>query len=286
MRKGAGLFLFVSDLLFPGRCLACEKILRAPGTGTPLILPAGWPEETVEFLRIDFSYRILGPLSICARLLCPDCWLSLVPASTAVFTGCGGMVPIITPFITDDLLLRVVKYLKFEYGRAAVVPLAWWIASALKRYSSGINSARTVILPVPLYRGRRTARGYNQAELLASEVASILSVRVETGVLKRTKKTKPQSKLQPDRREVNVEGAFTVSRPELIIDKDIILIDDLITTGETVKACIKALHESFLSPIMVLAAGRSGRKQYLEMMGEDLQARLPSEAGPNLIYIG
>lgn len=74
------MFSFVADLLFPGVCLSCERGLSAPGDDFFRALPGGWPEEAPDFFRTDFFHTVLGPLKVPARILCVDCWLSLVPA--------------------------------------------------------------------------------------------------------------------------------------------------------------------------------------------------------------
>ncbi|MBN2184393.1 MAG: ComF family protein [Candidatus Krumholzibacteriota bacterium] len=162
-----------------------------------------------------------------------------------------------TPFITNDLLLRVIRFLKFESGRTAVPLLSWWIAASIERYDRSLVASDAAVVPIPLHRVRRIERGYNQAELIAREVASILRIKVDKYLLRRKKKTKPQSKLSASGRRLNVEKAFTAEKDDLRPGRDIILIDDLITTGETARACVRALQEVSLSAVMVAAAGRS-----------------------------
>jgi ComF family protein len=110
---------------------------------------------------------------------------------------------------------------------------------------------------VPLHRARRRERGYNQATLLAREVAGRLGLEVEPGMLTRPRGTRSQSTLEPEERAANVAGAFRLERPGLAEGRDIVLVDDLVTTGETSRACLASLREGAPASVAVLCAGRA-----------------------------
>jgi len=113
-----------------------------------------------------------------------------------------------------------------------------------------------VLVPVPLHPRRERARGYNQAALLAYGVAGHLGLEVEEGFLARVRHTQSQSTLSAGERGDNVRGAFAL-RPGGARDPvRIVLVDDLVTTGETVSACAHALTEARPVSLAVLAAGR------------------------------
>lgn len=100
-----------------------------------------------------------------------------------------------------------------------------------------------VIIPVPLHWRRRWKRGYNQAEIIAEGVSVSLGVPVCGDILKRTRSTKTQVKLETTEKSTNVEGAFSATFREGI--GHILLIDDVFTTGSTLTACFWALREVF-----------------------------------------
>lgn len=169
-------------------------------------------------------------------------------------------IPLNAPFLINEILLDVVRYLKFGGGRTAAEPLSWWMARALKASLSGsCTAARAgpLLLPVPLHPARRRERGYNQAGLLAGAVASRLGLRTEPRALARTRNTKRQSDLGPAERGDNVLGAFRLASPRLVEGADIVLVDDLVTTGATVRACLEALAGGRPARVSVLAAGIS-----------------------------
>jgi len=202
-------------------------------------------------------------ISVSADVLCPVCWSKLEPApGTGVlvrpFVGAKD-ASLVSPFYTNDELLALVRFLKFSGGRSAVPPLGWWMATALGDYLAGLparNTSAPLLVPVPLHPKREKSRGYNQAALLAHEVAGRLGLDVDSGILKRIKNTKSQSTLESDARAENVKGAFSLVRPDLVNSNNIIIVDDLVTTGETVLACVTALQEGSPSSVAVLSAGR------------------------------
>ena len=205
--------------------------------------------------------KIFRGLTVPSRILCSGCWLSLDPVSG----GRPGNILMAgfhlnAPFLINEILLDVVRYLKFGGGRTAAEPLSWWMARALQVSPLGsrtVPPAGPLLVPVPLHPARRRERGYNQAGLLAGAVASRLGLQTETRALARIRNTKRQSDLGPAERDSNVLGAFRLASPRLVKGADIVLIDDLVTTGATVRACLEALAGGGPARVSVLAAGIS-----------------------------
>ena len=112
-----------------------------------------------------------------------------------------------------------------------------------------------LIVPVPLSRRRLFWRKFNQAAVLAHAIGRRSGLPVATAVLRRRRATRPQVGLTRAQRRANVEGAFAVSkrRRALIEGHNILLIDDVITTGATVNACARALKRAGAARVDVLA---------------------------------
>jgi len=119
-------------------------------------------------------------------------------------------------------------------------------------------SEATIIIPVPLSARRRLERGFNQAETIAAVIASETGLRVETGVLERTAHTAIH-RVAMDRkaREMSVAKAFKLSQPEKSKGKDILLVDDVLTSGATVSACARILKKGGARTIRVFTLGRA-----------------------------
>ena len=117
--------------------------------------------------------------------------------------------------------------------------------------SSVLFSDIDLVMPVPLHFSRKWHRGYNQAQIVAKEVAKMLSARLVTSVLVRYSRTKSQTRLRVSDKYDNVKNAFRVNKMRLMeyvssCDRGIhiLLIDDVFTTGATLEACHYALSKS------------------------------------------
>lgn len=100
------------------------------------------------------------------------------------------------------------------------------------------------LIPVPLHKKRMASRGYNQAELLAIELAKLKGLKVISNAVIRVKETPSQTKLSRDERLENIKGAFKVVHPELIKGKKLLLIDDVATTLSTLDELARVLKEA------------------------------------------
>jgi len=121
-----------------------------------------------------------------------------------------------------------------------------------------------LVVPVPLYRSKRRQRGFNQADLLARATVHALRrqspglrVKLVPGALRRHRATESQAGLSPHQRRANMRGAFLVPSPERIAGRDILLIDDIYTTGATARACSLALKRAGAASVRVATVARA-----------------------------
>jgi ComF family protein len=113
-----------------------------------------------------------------------------------------------------------------------------------------------VVVPVPLHTARLRERGYNQAALLARELAQQAGLPIDEGTLVRKRATAPQVELNAKQRKENVHGAFYCSGNALT-GKRVLLIDDVCTTGATLEACAVALYENGARSVQALTLARA-----------------------------
>jgi ComF family protein len=143
-----------------------------------------------------------------------------------------------------------------------------------------------IIVPVPLHRARLRQRGYNQAELVAQGLARALArraegarmLRVEARCLRRLRPTVSQTGLDSHARQDNVRGAFAVAFPERIGKRNVLLVDDVMTTGATVSACSQALKRAGAKGVVVLALARA-TPQFPDI--ESVRLTIPDANGDN-----
>lgn len=236
------------DLIFPRRpeCPFC-------GAANP----KGEPCD--RCLAIIESYQHERPCSRCGRLaakgavllhngaghLCYDCRKRDWP-----FTLCRAGGPY------EGILKEAIHRFKYAGRRSLAARLAMLMIE-VSRSESRYRSAG-LIVPVPMSREKLRLRGFNQAGLLAAEVGRTLAIPVNGSCLVKDFDTLPQAGLTRAARESNLKGAFSVSRPELINDQVVLLIDDVFTTGSTMSAVAAAVQQAGARQVLGLtvATGR------------------------------
>ena len=219
--------------------------------------------------------------------ICGPCWRTLDPWAGAVCPRCG--LPLATTLcLTDSLcgecrverphfdharsygiyagkLRRAVLELKFHRREWLGVRLGRLLAKPWLALQTALSLQEPwLILPVPLHPSRKRERGYNQAELLARglqralrECSSPAGFRVDARSLARKRSTAPQSGLSVQARRENVHGVFTVTTPRRVRNRDVILVDDVMTTGATASACAAELKRAGVRRVVVLALARA-----------------------------
>jgi competence protein ComFC len=115
----------------------------------------------------------------------------------------------------------------------------------------------TAIVPVPLYKTRKRERGYNQSEELSKALGQLYHIPVDTELLLRMRYTASQTRMSREEREKNVKNAFYCPHKTQI--QRILLVDDVITTGSTIEACIQALKNAGTNEVDVLAIAHPRR---------------------------
>ncbi len=113
------------------------------------------------------------------------------------------------------------------------------------------------VLPVPLHWTRRWRRGFNQSELLARALACAVGVPCRCGVLRRIRRTPPQTRQTPAQRRTNVHGAFQTSAGLDLTGQTVLLVDDVLTTGATAHEAARALRRAGASKIVVAVLAHS-----------------------------
>ena len=99
-----------------------------------------------------------------------------------------------------------------------------------------------LIVPMPLHTNRLRSRGYNQSEYIARGLSDVTGIPVDTAHVERIRDTPHQALQRGEERKTNVANAFAVRLPEQLYHKHILIVDDLITTGETMRACLHAMR--------------------------------------------
>ncbi len=164
----------------------------------------------------------------------------------------------------EDEMRRMLHLLKFEGMRSIAehVLASAMVAAALK--IRGDAGSELVVIPVPLFAAREKVRGYNQASVLAEAMVKRLrrlepgrALRVPVHVLERVKDTRALYALNPTQRRASLKGAFRVADGEAVRGREVLLVDDIMTTGATARECSRVLKRAGATRVWVVTAAKA-----------------------------
>ncbi len=237
---------FLIDALFPPQCIPCGKKLASPAIDS----------RTGTFLSI-----------------CEMCFNAIPIRTGFTCSRCGARQPTIvnechkgTPVIVaateysnyeTQTLIRAVKY---EHVRIASVPLAALIARHIAAHKEIAERGPFILIPIPLHKKKEAARGYNQSELLARELINLFPrtfslcsdslIRIKNIPSQTTQKTHSE-------RASNVHGSFFVTKPEVFAGKIVFIIDDVSTSGATIREAAQMLKRAGARNVLGLVVAKA-----------------------------
>jgi ComF family protein len=207
---------FLLDLFFPKKCLGCGK---------------------------SDTY------------LCSDCFNKIEIVEYIEHQSSAYMDKIIfATSYANPLVRKLIKSYKYHFAQELAKPLSQLLIKVIKKFNFDTQVQNAIIVPIPLHKYRLKHRGFNQAELLAKNIADYFNLPINTNILKRVVYTEPQANLKDNskKRLDNIKNAFAINPenkdlikglvPSVVEGKIIILIDDVITTGGTLTEAAKILR--------------------------------------------
>lgn len=150
---------------------------------------------------------------------------------------------------------KIIHHLKYSGMKDLGVFLGEHLAGYVKLEIEEQKESYDYIIPVPLHKTKVRERGYNQSEYIVKGLSGVLNMPFSFDVINRKLYTKSQTKLTLLERQKNILGAFAFNNSynEKLKDKNIILLDDVVTTGATVNECIKVLREAGVNKIFTVS---------------------------------
>ena len=224
-----------ADLLFPTLCLGCSRSLGAN-----------------------------------EKVLCIDCRINLPetkqhhePYERDLLNKFAGKVPIaflasFVYFKKGSIVQKLIHQIKYRGQKEAAKELAGWYGFQLKT-ESNLTDNMDLLVGVPLHKSRLNQRGYNQADWIAEGLSAALAIPARTDVLIRKRFRSSQTRKNRMERWENVKTVFDVPDYREVAGKNIILVDDVLTTGATIEACAIELLKAGCRSVGVLTIAATHR---------------------------
>jgi ComF family protein len=224
-----------TDLLFPTLCLGCRQSLGANET----ILCTG------------------------CRINLPETGQHKEPYDQNLLNKFAGKVPVqflssYLYFTKGGIVQKLIHSFKYKGQKEAAKELAGWYGQRLKFESKQLQQI-DVILGVPLHKSRLHQRGYNQADWIAEGLGESLDIPVKTDVLIRKRFKESQTHKNRLERWENVKTVFAVVDSEAVQNKNVVVVDDVLTTGSTIEACAIELLKAGCKSVSVVTLAATHR---------------------------
>ena len=159
------------------------------------------------------------------------------------------------PYLYDGPIMDAIQRIKYS-GRSYIADSLGLLLGEYAKEWLG-KTEKMILLPVPLHIKRMRSRGFNQSMILSKKINEILHANLDFKTLERTRNTKTQTGLKFKERLKNVKGAFEVLNNLKIKGKDIILVDDVATTGNTINECARVLKKAGCKRVYGLVLART-----------------------------
>ena len=187
---------------------------------------------------------IAGDTSDSLEMICGDCRVNPPPFDRTVY-----------PFHYEERTIDLIHHFKFR-GKQELSSTFSNVMSA-KLHREFDMSSFDLIIPVPLHPARLYYRGYNQSYLLANDIGRTFNIPVKHDIVIRVKDTPPQSSLTRKARVTNLKGAFEIKDSSRIRDKVTLLVDDVMTTGTTLREVSKTMKKAGVKSVACVIAARA-----------------------------
>ncbi len=220
------MFKDIADVIFLDLCLACNSQHRTHGSLFCTNCLAAFPfTDHFDIKQNPVTQHLAGRVAI--------------EHGAALLT-----------FSKEGIVQRIIHQLKYQ-GRHEVGAALGKMA-AIRYQQSNIFNLPDIIIPVPIHPKKMKVRGYNQSAIFGISIGQYLGLECNDEILIKIKETASQTGKSRTERVVNVANGFTLTKPNMVENKHVLVVDDVITTGATLEACCHCIYDAGASKISVL----------------------------------
>lgn len=232
-------------MLFPPLCVSCEK--------------------RVENEDVVLCISCIKSIMLHSSFFCPVCE-ARVPPGEKICHGDAGYILAAATSYEQKAVRNLIHALKYSETREGAMLIAHIIFEYLKRVLplSLLDFSEYIAIPIPLYKRKERTRGYNQSFLIAEELKKIFEMHgmmfpeIHTDIITRNTNTLSQTECQNIKeRKKNISGCFSVSPIKIVEKKNIVLIDDVHTTGATIGEAVRILKQHGAKRIIALVCAKT-----------------------------
>lgn len=235
------------SLLLAADCKICQQVLEP--FNRSFICRNCWSE--IRWLRAPYCSKCSKPFPSSltfqdiSSILCPECR-----------TEHSYFEKVFTPTLYEGIMKEAIHLFKYN-KKMGILRLVREILNSYFDHADFPSFRLDLVIPIPLHRKKMRERGFNQAELIANTVARRFQIRLIKGNLQRVKATASQTALSKKARRKNVKESFKVKNKHQFYAKRILLVDDVYTTGATIKEAAKVLKKAGAKKIYALTLARA-----------------------------
>lgn len=226
------------DIVYPKRCLGCKNKITASSVDN-LICSLCW--ANIKRNLPPFCYRCGRHLErqSFTKNICPACARQQLHFDRAF-----------SPCVYEGVIKELIHAFKYNGKDYLGITLSRLMIEFIREYNVPLDFI-DLIVPVPLHTTRLREREFNQAEILSNYVAGEFNKNI-SNELRRKRNTKTQTELERELRHINVKDSFSLNQKEGIKGKNILLVDDVLTTGATSSEAARTLKEAGANIVFVL----------------------------------
>lgn len=228
----------LTDLVYPKTCAVCKTGLKGKTCIDDAVCGACW--EKIKKNTPPFCHRCGRHLDKPLKNICPACVRKQLHFDRAF-----------SPCVYDGALKELILDFKYRNKEHLGRLLSRLMSEFIREYRLPMDFI-DLLIPVPLHKARMRQREFNQAEVLSGNIAGEFRKTMMNNVLIRNRNTPTQTELEHSERLQNVKGSFSVTDKEAIKAKNILLIDDVLTTGATSSEAALALKDAGTGVVFVL----------------------------------